>query len=355
VRIMMVKANRLLVVTTAAAMACSSVAFRTYNFVTWPSPTSYVLSKDLTPSLLSSSIFASRKRGVGFGLSTNRDGEKQPKYSVNDKSYGIVKNDNVCNGEDHDLLNDVSSMNEFFTTYVEWEPLFRSIFLGGIGRRDDDTTRAAAMASPILLKSNDSQLSELWGIATLERRNPWRLLPSKPTSETSLQALSAFLDEWQRSLLDIPLDAVVTGDNDLHFLEEGRRTIAVTRFHVLHEHNDDNDKNGALMNANNNNNEGDYDWKTELFRTCWSELAHLTSQDCADTGSLVLIPAMMNGGGGLDVVRDFVERNLIRPIRWLGRDDDWEIVVMERGGLAVRMLYKLSDIPDLERSQKLLE
>jgi hypothetical protein len=124
---------------------------------------------------------------------------------------------------------------------------------------------------------------------------------------------------------------------------------------VLNEQNDDNDKNGALMNRNHNNNEGYYDWKTELFRTCWSELAHLSSQDCADTGSLVLIPAMMNGGGGLDVVRNFVERNLIRPIRWLGRENDWEIVVMERGGIAVRMLYKLSDIPDLERSQKLLE
>ena len=350
---MMVKANRRLLVTTAAAMACSSAAFRSYISVTWPSPSSYVLSKDLTPALLSSSnLFASRKRGVGYGLSTNSDGEKQPKYSVNDKSY--EKNDNVGNGEAHDLLDDVSSLNEFFTTYVEWEPLFRSLFLGGIGRRDDDITRAAAMASPIMLTSN-SPSSELWGIATIERRNPWRLLPSKPTSETSLQALSAFLDEWQRSLLDIPLDAVVTGDNDLHFLEEGRRTIAVTRFHVLNEHNDDNDKKGALMNTNHNNNEENYDWKTELFRTCWSELAHLSSQDCADTGSLVLIPAMMNGGGGLDVVRDFVERNLIRPIRWLGRENDWEIVVMERGGLAVRMLYKLSDIPDLERSQKLLE
>ena len=338
----MVKANRLLAgVTLAAAMACSSAAFRSYNIVTWPSPSSSIL-------------FASRKRGGGFGLSMNNDGEKQPKYSVNDKSYGRVKNYNVGNGEARDFLDDVSSMNEFFTKHIEWEPLFRSMLLGGIGRNDDDTTRAAEMSLPILNTFNNPS-SELWGIATLERRNPWRLLPSKPTSETSLQSLSAFLDEWQRSLLDIPLDAIVTGDNDLHFLEEGRRTIAVTRFHVLNEHNGDNDKNGELINTNNYNNEGNYDWKLELFRTCWSELAHLSSQDCADTGSLVLLPAEMNGGDGLDVVRDFVEHNLIHPIRWLGRDDDWEIVVMDRGGLAVRLLYKLSDIPDLERSQKLLE
>lgn len=349
----MVSANRVLAVTLAAAIACSSAAFRSYNIVTWPSPSSYVLSKDLTPSLLSSStLFASRKRGVGFGLSMNNDGEMQPKYSVDDKSYGRVKNYNVDSGEAHDVLDDVSSMTDFFTTHLAWEPLFRSMLLGSIV--DDTTREAAVMASPILHTSNYPS-SELWGIATLERRNPWRLLPSKPTSELSLRKLSAFLDEWQRSLLDIPLDAIVTGDNDLHFLEEGRRTIAVTRFHVLNEHNDDNDKNGALMNANNSSNEGNYDWKSELFRTCWSELAHLASQDCANTGSLVLLPAMINRDGGLDVVRDFVEHNLIRPRRWLGRDDDWEIVVMDRGGLAVRLLYKLSDIPDLERSQKLLE
>lgn len=338
----MEKANRLLaVVTLAAAIACSSAAFRSYNIVTWPSPSSSIL-------------FASRKRGGGFGLSMINDGEMQPKYSVNDKSYGRVKNYNVGNGKAHDFFDYVSSMSEFFSTHIEWEPLFRSMLLGSIGNIDDDITRAAAIAFPNMLTSNSSS-PEIWGISTLERRNPWRLLPSKPTSETSLRSLSAFLDEWQRSLLDIPLDAIVTGDNDLHFLEEGRRTIAVTRFHVLDEHNGDNDKNGELINTNNNNNEGNYDWKTKLFRTCWSELAHLSSQDCADTGSLVLLPAEMNGGDGLDVVRDFVEHNLIRPIRWLGRDDDWEIVVMDRGGLAVRLLYKLSDIPDLERSQKLLE
>ena len=51
----------------------------------------------------------------------------------------------------------------------------------------------------------------------------------------------------------------------------------------------------------------------------------------------------------LEAARDFVERILIRPMRWLGREDDWEIVAMERGGVAVRLLYKLSEIPDLER------
>jgi hypothetical protein len=31
----------------------------------------------------------------------------------------------------------------------------------------------------------------------------------------------------------------------------------------------------------------------------------------------------------------------------MGRHEDWEIVAMERGSLAVRLLYKLSAIPDL--------
>jgi len=90
-------------------------------------------------------------------------------------------------------------------------------------------------------------------------------------------------------LLDIPLDEVMTGINDRHFLEEGRRTIAVTRFHVLDDEyghresadDDDDDDDGREEGQCQN-----YDWETELFRTCWSEIAHLTYQDVGDTGSL---------------------------------------------------------------------
>ncbi len=117
-------------------------------------------------------------------------------------------------------------------------------------------------------------------------------------------------------------------------------------------------------NNNNNNLRGKedskYDWEHELFRTCWSELAHLMSQDDVDTGSLVLLPDHIisgdgeqgEGGRGLEYVREFVERNLIRPMQWLGRGEDWEIVAMERGSLAVRLLYKLSDIPDLSERDR---
>jgi len=206
----------------------------------------------------------------------------------------------------------------------------------------------------------------LWGISTLEHKNPWRLLESKPTTNSSLEVLSEFLDEWQRSLLDIPLDEIVTGANDAHFLEEGRRVLAVTRFHVLDVGDGGDDGNDAVEGDDD---AGKCDWETELFRTVWSELAHLTSQNEIDTGSLVLLPKSITtasssssssgdedddeeeGGSSsrdLEYVRTFVERKVLRPIRWLGRHEDWEIVAMERGSIGVRILYKLSDIPDLK-------
>ena len=117
----------------------------------------------------------------------------------------------------------------------------------------------------------------------------------------------------------------VEGGYDLHFLEEGRRTIAVTRFHVL-DHDD---------------NEGS--WEEKLFETCWSELGHITSKDDGD-GSLILLP---DATTSLEQVKEFVRQKLIRPMEWLGRSEDWEIVAMERGAVGVRLLYKLGDIPDL--------
>ena len=305
------------------------------------------------------------------------------KYSIDDKSYGGIKSNDGEGGKTTSDDDPSAGMADFFATHSEWEPLFRGILLhgggGGGGSDDDDGDGAprrrtdaasAAMAHPILVypdrcgdgdgtapddDDDDDDDDDLWGMPTLEMRNPWRLLPSRPTSKSSLSALSSFLDEWQKSLLDIPLDEVMTGINDRHFLEEGRRTIAVTRFHVLddeyEQHREladgDDDDDGRVAGRHQN-----YDWETELFRTCWSELAHLTYQNVGDTGSLVLLPDIdgVFDGPPLGVVVDFVERNLIRPICWLGRDGDWEIVAMKRGGVAVRLLYKLGEIPDIERN-----
>lgn len=119
--------------------------------------------------------------------------------------------------------------------------------------------------------------------------------------------------------------------NDLHFLEEGRRTIAVSRFHVLPA-----STSSGMINE---------EWENELFRICWSEMGHLMSQNVEDTGSLIVlpdIPPLVNynedssSSSSLEYVQQFVQMKLLQPITWMGRHEDWEIVAMERGNLAVR-------------------
>ena len=128
-------------------------------------------------------LFAKKKSsssGKGFGTP-----KKEPKYSIKDKSYDISSpTSNVEVSEEQ--------ISDFFSTYDEWKPLFRNI-LG-----DSSTSLASSFLS-------DVEHQEIWGISTAEQRNPWRLLPGKPTEEKSLNSLSTFLDELQRSLLDIPL------------------------------------------------------------------------------------------------------------------------------------------------------
>ena len=323
----------------------------------------------ITSSSSSALSFAKKKKeGKGSSKGFGPPKKKEPKkYTIEDKSYGIISPTTTNSGggsivvEQPSMEEIESSMNDFFNTYNEWKPLFRNILL--LDDDEDSSSSPPPMATSHLVSNDNMQQDEdeeIWGISTLENRRPWRLLPSKPTTNSSLAILSTFLDELQQSLLDIPLDTIISGANDLHFLEEGRRTIAVTRFHVMDEYyycNRDTNNNNKNEEEEEGRGGGGYeyddDWETQLFRTCWSELAHLTSQDVNDTGSLILLPAdaiSLEGGEkliGLDDVRQFVDTKLKRPISWLGREKDWEIVALERGSLAVRLLYKLSDIPDL--------
>ncbi|EJK47521.1 hypothetical protein THAOC_33743 [Thalassiosira oceanica] len=252
--------------------------------------------------------------GKGFGASK----KKKAKYSIEDKSYNLQSTlDESSAGDTH------ARMIDFFNAHNDWKPLFKYVVGPG-----------GTLATPFLADV-EHQSMHIWDMSTIEQRNPWRLLPSKPTEQSSLDVLSVFLDELQRSLLDIPLDSIITGENDMHFLEEGRRTIAVTRFHVL------DDNHGFATETNGDN------WQESLFKTCWSEMAHLMSQDEVDSGSLVLLPHLKDDVG-IDCVKEFVEQKLIRPIHWLGRGSDWEIVAMQRGSVGVRLLYKLGAIPDLK-------
>ena len=291
---------------------------------------------------------------MGFGSNnSNNNGKKKgkkPKYTIEDKSYGGTTSSSSS-------LPSSASAEEFFTTYNEWLPLFRE-YSNSLSAHSILTTAVTTNDN-----SNDDNGSDtLWGISTIEGRTPWKLLPSKPEHPTPLSHIGTFLDEWQRSLLDIPIDTLTKeedigkGNNDLHFLEEGRRTIAVTRFHVV-----DGDEYAARSgNAAATEEEVVLDqWENEVFRTCWSEIGHLMSQDVDDTGSLVVLPNIPlpvsssfnqeeeEENSSLEYIQQFVEKKLVQPISWMGRSEDWEIVAMNRGNLAVRLLYKLSDIPDL--------
>ena len=297
-------------------------AFQSTNF----------LVQRVAPTPQTSALLA---EGFGSSSSNNNNGKnnkkkgKKPKYTIEDKSYGSPSPSSSSSSSATEMFN-TQTPEEFFTTYNEWMPLFQQY---------KQHSLAHSFLTDTQLQQPSEEEDTLWGISTLENRNPWRLLPSKPELPEPLSHIGTFLDEWQRSLLDIPIDTLTKeedigkGNNDLHFLEEGRRVIAVTRFHVL-----DGDEYSSSETENNE------EWEMELFRVCWSEMGKLMSEDLEDTGSLVVLP---NTSLSLEHVQQFVETKLVQPAVWMGRGGDWEIVAMERGNLGVRLLYKLGAIPDL--------
>jgi len=103
-----------------------------------------------------------------------------------------------------------------------------------------------------------------------------------------------------QSLLNVPVtisQGIAGDDNNMQFLEEGRRLLAVSRFRVSEEHN----------------------------------------------GSLILFPDTK-----ISDLRRFCEMNLQRPLDWLEVRHDFEVASMERGSPAIRLLYKLEGIPEVE-------
>ena len=346
------------IIAYAFCFTSSSSSFYIEAFQSYSQQQAAAATRSSRSSFLLATGNGSSSGGMGFGSNNSsnssngkKKGKKKPKYTIEDKSYGTTPSSLSS-----------ASAEEFFTTYNEWLPLFREY--------SNSLSAHSILTTAVTTNDNNNDSDTLWGISTIEGRTPWKLLPSKPEHPTPLSHIGTFLDEWQRSLLDIPIDTLTKeedigkGNNDLHFLEEGRRTIAVTRFHVV----DGDEYAGSTSTTGTEEEEEVVDqWENEVFRTCWSEIGHLMSQDIDDTGSLVVLPNIpfpssssfnqeeeeeQEEGGeeensSLEYIQQFVEKKLVQPISWMGRSKDWEIVAMNRGNLAVRLLYKLSAIPDL--------
>ena len=206
-----------------------------------------------------------------------------------------------------DLIDNEGAMKEFFESNEEWWPMFRSV------------AQSASVPAMSMLGGTHGEV-----IAFDEESTPWEELEEQPKDEQDRKVLAGFLDSMQQSLLDIPVDELVKeDDNDLHFLEEGRRMLALTRFQVLR-----NNAGGSVEN---------YD---SLFKTVWSELGFLAQLDEENTGSLILLPDY-----DLADLRRFTDMNLLRPLQWLGMEDMFEIVSLQRDSPAIRLIHKLSDMP----------
>jgi len=238
----------------------------------------------------------------GFGKVSYGDGgdESSSKPFV-DKTYGEAARKPI-----RDLIDSEAAMAEFFNANEDWAPLFRSI-----------ATHGSVPAMSFLGGTHGGEIDYY-------DTSPWKKLDAIPSGEDKMSVVSSFLDSMQRSLVEIPVTAGKDEDaNDLHFIEEGRRMLVLSRFHVLL---------GVTS--------GQIDHHEELFRTCWSELLELRKADEADTGSLILLPNY-----DLSDLRRFTDINLQRPLDWLGMSDLFEVTSLQRDSPAIRLIHKLSDIP----------
>ena len=237
--------------------------------------------------------FGSRAAGMGFG-----DGELEKTY------------DKAATSPRADLIDQEAAMNEFFASNEEWHPLFRDV--------------ASSNSVPAMSFLGRSR-ANVFDFDSAHA--PWRRLDGIPTDESERQVLANVLDSMHASLIDIPVDETTKEDeNDVHFLEEGRRILAISRFHVLP---------GVTG--------GSIECYDALFSTCWSELMELRTKNEASTGSLIVVPDYE-----ISDLKRFTDMNLLRPLEWLGLQSDFEITSIFRGSPAIRLLHKLRDMPDDE-------
>ncbi|KAG7361527.1 hypothetical protein IV203_036628 [Nitzschia inconspicua] len=235
--------------------------------------------------------------GMGFGKDRRDEQNLSSQKSYGEQALTPIK----------DLIDEESGMREFFDSNEEWQPLFRSL-------------AGHSYVPAMSFMETSSTMFEF-----NKETKPWRRLDAIPTKEDDKAVLAAFLDAIQKSLIDIPVDETTNeDDNDLHFIEEGRRILVCSRFHVVQGM-----ERGSIQSFDN------------LFATCWSEITELRQLNEIDNGSLIVVPGLK-----YDDLRRFVDMNLQRPLQWLGIHGDFEVASLEHGGLGVvRLIHKLSDIP----------
>jgi len=238
--------------------------------------------------------------GQGFGKSS--------------KTYGPTAESLI-----KDVIDQEGAMQAFFESREEWLPLFRTV-----AGSDLPADTASLMNS---ISDADSTTAE---IDFHKSSSPWRQLEAIPQHDEDDRAvLAKFLDSMHQSLLEIPVNEVPDPDtaeddeDDVHFLEEGRRMLAISRFHVLR------DNQGGSVEA-----------VDALFTHVWSELMELSRADTEHTGSIILLPDYE-----LDSLRRFTDMSVKQPLRWLGVHMDFEVVTLQRDSPGIRLLYKLQDMP----------
>jgi hypothetical protein len=234
------------------------------------------------------------------------------------------------------IIDEEGAMLSFFTSREEWLPLFRSVAGGDLPKDTTSLLNTISSTSP----SKNISLLTLKDFDVLESRNPWKRYNAIPVDEEHRTIIARFLDSMQESLLAIPIMEEATenppsaiddvDESELQFVEEGRRLLAINRFHVI----------------SNNIGTKQHDYSSiesvdELFRHCWSEIFVLSQEGVVNSGSLILLPRHYE----LPNIRQFLEMNVLQPLQWLGKHQDYEISSFQRDSPVIRLIYKLNDIP----------
>lgn len=223
------------------------------------------------------------------------------------------------------------AMEDFFDMHSDWHPLFASLAI-------HDNVPAAAHID--FNSHKDAPGIEFNDDAPWGTKLP--ATPDGPDKEDRVATISQVLDSFQKALTDIPVSEKLYAkddedDNDMHFLEEGRRLLVLQRFQVV-DH-DPTDENG----------------KMDLFRTCWSEIYYLVTEGQGDIGSLIIIEeddAVDDVDTDSDVdeidLAHFVDTKIRLPLQFLGLENMLEVASFEREKRCVRLIQNLGAIPSLE-------